>query len=128
MIARAKKDLSNLREHRRYPAWLDAHLLNRSAGTAAPVTVVDISPGGALLLGPAAVEPGCDIALTVVANDGPLEIDGHVIRSTETWLGSEVHIGFEIVVPATRTRLHRLVRALESEFDDGLRTLAGRHH
>ncbi|MCA9830228.1 MAG: PilZ domain-containing protein [Dehalococcoidia bacterium] len=123
---RNRIDLAERRVHRRYPAWLDAALHDRGASVLVPVTVVDISVGGALLQSPHPLTDGADVALSLTTPGGTLELDGHAVRTEESWLGPQVHIGFELVDPATRLQLFRLLDELQSEFTRGQSDLAKR--
>lgn len=118
--------LANRRVHRRFPAWFDAALHDRDASVLVPVTVVDISGGGALVHSPHALVGEADVTLALSTPSGTLELDGRAIRIEESWVGSQVHVGFEIVDPATRLALARLLEQLQIEFTRAQSDLARR--
>ncbi len=126
MSSREPINLAERRTHRRYPAWLEAALHDREASVLVPVTVVDISAGGALVQSPHPLASGSDLTLSLTTPAGTLELDGHAIRTEESWVGPQVHVGFELVDPATRLQLLRLLDELQSTFVHGQTELAKR--
>ncbi|MGD9933826.1 MAG: PilZ domain-containing protein [Dehalococcoidia bacterium] len=126
MSSRKPIDLAERRTHRRYPAWLEAALHDREASVLVPVTVVDISAGGALVQSPHPLANGSDVTLSLTTPSGTLELDGHAVRTEDSWVGPQVHLGFELVDPATRLQLLRLLGELQSAFTHGQSELAKR--
>ena len=126
LSSRKPIDLAERRTHRRYPAWLEAALHDREASVLVPVTVVDISAGGALVQSPHPLADGSDVTLSLTTPAGALELDGHAVRTEDSWVGPQVHLGFELVDPATRLQLLRLLDELQSAFTHGQTELARR--
>ena len=113
--------LAERRKHRRYPVWLEASL-EPAGEEVLPVTLIDVSGGGALVHTPAAdVDPRSPVALRV--EDSAPSLPAVVLWTEREWDGTLYHLAFTFMDDPERAALRELLERCRPPFEARQREL-----